>query len=265
MIDLHTHVLPGVDDGPADLPEALAVLRGCAARGVNTVVATPHVSDAYPTTAKIIFDGARALNAALGVAGVDVLVLRGAEIALERLGALTEEELAALRIGGGSYLLVESPLSPSAGDFEPALHALRERGFDIILAHPERCPAFQRDLSRLVALVAEGVLCSVTASALTGAFGRTARELGLRLLREGLVHNIASDTHDAVRRAPGLSGPLAAAERDLPGLGAQVDWLCTAVPDALITGGRLPAPPPPVRARPESVAPSWRRRRRRAG
>ncbi len=243
MIDLHCHVLPGIDDGPRTLEDSVALARAARTAGITTLVATSHVSREYPNTARLIADGVRDVNAALRRAGVDVDVVAGAEVALPWGTDLDPAELRALRLGDGPWLLVECPLSPGAGDIAPLLHALQAAGHRIVLAHPERSPAMQRDLARVRALVDAGMLCSVTAGSLVGFFGRQAQAVGLRLVEEGLVHNITSDAHDAVHRAPGLRAPLLAAAVQAPVLARRLEWLCAEVPRAILGGGRLPAPP----------------------
>ena len=148
-------------------------------------------------------------------------MLPGGEIAIWRLVDLDDAALRALALAGGPYLLVESPFSPVVGDFEPMVLDLHARGHRVLLAHPERCPAFQRDPERLERLAGAGVLVQLTAGSMAGAFGTTVRRFTAALLREGLVHVVASDAHDAVRRPPGLRDGFAALERELPGLGEQ--------------------------------------------
>jgi protein-tyrosine phosphatase len=246
VIDLHCHVLPGIDDGPATIADSIALARAAAADGTRTIVATPHVSWDYPaTTAAVIADGVTAVNGALRDAGVPVTVVPGAEVALTRAADLTDDELIALRLGGGPWLLVEPPFSPGAAGLDLALHALAARGHRIVLAHPERCPGFLRDRELLARMVRDGMLCSVTAGSLTGRFGRTVQRFAHTILREGLVHDIASDAHDSgVRRPPLLAGEVRAA-----GFGDQADWLCRDVPEAILAGRRLPPAPPPPRPR----------------
>ncbi len=145
MIDLHVHALPGVDDGPASLDDALVLAQRALDQDTSVLVATPHVSEAYPNTSANIEAGVDVLSAAVADADLDVRIVGGAEISIDRLSTLDNAELAALTLGSGPYLLIESPLSPSIGDFVAPLRSLRERGFNIVLAHPERAPVFQRD------------------------------------------------------------------------------------------------------------------------
>jgi protein-tyrosine phosphatase len=262
-IDLHAHLLPGIDDGPPDMEASLALARTASADGTEAIVATPHVSDVYPNRAGDVARGVAAVRDELRAAGVELRVVAGAEIALPQVPQLDDSELAALALGGGPYLLIESPLSSAAGDFELIIDDLLRRGHRLVLAHPERCPAFQRQPDRLRRLAVGGVLCSVTASALTGRFGGRVRDFTLRLFEDQLVHNVASDAHDAEHRSPVLRGCLAAAERDAPGILALEEWLVEEAPAAILAGepvGFAPPLPRPRRRRRRLSFAGWRSR-----
>jgi protein-tyrosine phosphatase len=226
------------------------------------VVATPHVSELYPNRADTIRAAVVEVCVGLAARGVVLDVLPGAEVTIEAAMALPDEELRKLCLAGGSWLLVESPLSPSAGDFDVGLATLRARGFQLILAHPERCPAFQRDPQRVMRNVAAGDLCSVTAGAMAGRFGRTVRHFTQQLLQQGMVHDVASDAHDLRGRPPGLLEGFAAMEATLPGVSENIAWHTQDVPAAIIAG-RRPAPGLPIPPSPEARRPWWRGRRRR--
>jgi protein-tyrosine phosphatase len=247
VIDLHCHVLPGIDDGPASLEDSLALCRAAAAAGTSTLVATPHVSWDWPkVSSRVVAEGVALVNDALRAEGLDLEVRPGAEVAMTRAGDLPDEELVALRLGGGPYLLVECPYSPAAAGFDAILHGLAARGHKIVLAHPERCPAFQRDRARLRAFVDAGMLTSITAGAFVGRFGRGVKAFARELLDEGLVHDVASDGHGAGPRRPPSIGP----ELEEAGLGDRADWHARAVPLAILDGTALPpAPPLPPRKR----------------
>lgn len=221
------------------MDDALAIARAAVAAGTHTMVATPHVSWDYPdNTATAIDHAVGELGEALLAEGLDLAILPGAEVALTRSGDLSDEELDGLRLGGGPYLLVECPFSASASGFEAPLFALRARGHQILLAHPERCAGFNRDPAALRRLVDAGMLCSVTAGSLLGRFGSDVRRFAWDMLREELVHNVASDAHSELRRPPGMADELAEA-----GLGDHADWLTRAVPEAILHGGEVPPRP----------------------
>jgi protein-tyrosine phosphatase len=249
VIDLHSHVLPGIDDGPPTLEGSLALARAAAAGGTRTLAATPHIDHRHGVDPAELPGRVRQVSDALRAEGIPLTLVAGGEIALSRSPDLTDEELRSLCLGSGSFLLVESPHVPTGGGLEPALFDLQVRGFRVLLAHPERSPVFLRDRERLRQLVSHGAMCSITAGSIAGRFGRTVRAYALELLREGLVHDVASDSHDDTRRPPELRDCFAGADRDLPGLSGQAQWLGHDAPAAILAGRELPPRPelPPQR------------------
>ena len=237
MIDLHCHLLPGIDDGPATMEESLAMARAASADGSRVIVATPHVSWTYPrNTAALISAKVDEVRAALSRAEIDLDVRKGAEVDVTRAAQLDDSDLRALGLGGGPWLLVECPLQAySSSVLAAALRSLAARGHHLVLAHPERCRAFQRDPDALTALVADGMVTCITAAALNGRFGRSSRALARALVRDGDAHVVASDAHDSARRSPQLRSELEAA-----GLAWQAPVLADATPAAILDGTRLP-------------------------
>jgi protein-tyrosine phosphatase len=238
VIDLHCHVLPGIDDGPESIEGSVALARAAANLGVRTMVATPHVSTRYPNSSQTIIDLASQLERRLAAEEVSLEILPGAELAVTRIADLEPEELARLRLGGGPWLLIEAPLSVSAPDIGPAMTDLQRSGFRILLAHPERCPAYHRAPATLESLIQGGVLTSITAGAFAGRFGGRVRRFALDLTRAGMVHSVASDAHDRSQRPPGMTAELKQA-----GLGGLTDWLTREVPEAILRGSDIPRRP----------------------
>jgi protein-tyrosine phosphatase len=245
VIDLHTHVLPGIDDGPVDLGGALEMASLADDLGIAELVATPHVSWDWDTTADAMEQGVRDLQRMIHAVAIPVRLRTGAELAVTRAAELPDEELLRLRLGGGEWLLLECPLMSSSTGFDAVVRGIAERGHRVVLAHPERSPVVRRAPRRLAELVEDGMLTQVTAGALAGRFGRTVRDFAFDLVAAGLVHNVASDAHDAVFRPPGLLEALRQAEPDLPGLLDRAEWLCHDVPRAVLDGGAIPRPPGP--------------------
>jgi protein-tyrosine phosphatase len=256
MIDLHCHILPGIDDGPRTIEESVAMARAAQAGGTNAIVATPHVSWRYPNEAPAIARLTAELNERLATEGVPVEVYAGAEVAMTRVADVEPHQLVQMRLGGGPWLLLEPPFTPVIAGFELVVGELRGKGHRIVLAHPERCHAFHRDPEALHELVSAGVLTSITAGSLTGRFGGEVRRFAMSLVAKGLVHNVASDAHDVHRRPSSI-----AAELTQAGIGELADWLTRAVPAAILNGAEIP--PRPARAeaaRTRLRRPRWRRR-----
>ena len=255
MVDLHCHVLPDLDDGPRTLEESIALCRAAAADGSHTLVATPHVNGDYPdVNAGAIMEGAATVNRALRAAAIDVVVRTGAEVALSRVGELSDLELDLLSLGGGRYVLLELPWTAARSGTIGALRAFASRGYGIVLAHPERSPMLQRDHLLLADLVRSGMLCCLNAGSLTEHADRRTRSAAWKLLRAGLAHAIASDCHDPVRRPPALASVL-----ERVGLGAEeIDYLTHSTPEAILAGEAVALPP----AMEDRHARGWLRRRR---
>jgi protein-tyrosine phosphatase len=243
VIDLHCHLLPGIDDGPADLGGALAMAQAHVKAGITTVAATPHVSWDMPNEAATIDLRLGDVRAAIAAAQLPLEVVRGAEIDVHQAVAMSDEQLHRLALGGGPWLLLEAPLSPRV-TLAPVAYALLERGHRVLIAHPERSPLLQRNRDVLRELVRAGAATQITASSFTGRFGRTVRDCADELLAAGLVHSVASDAHDALRRPPGIAEPLADA-----GLAELTPLLAHEVPAAILAGDPLPPVPAQRRRR----------------
>lgn len=208
MIDIHSHVLPGIDDGADDLATAVAMCRLAAADGCSAIVATPH----QRTTHWDNSDLARleALRRAVAdEVGDEIDVHLGGEVRVdsgflgELAGAGFEHGPAAL--AGSRYLLLELDRHHLRVDPADLVHELIVAGWRPIFAHPEFIPALAGDLDLVADLAAEGALFQLTAMSLTGDFGRTARQVCHDILDRGLAHFVASDAHGVDHRPPGLS------------------------------------------------------------
>lgn len=247
MIDLHSHILPGLDDGAPDLAASVSMARFAAADGVHTMVATPHVREDFPYPLGEIHSRTAQLNEALRSRGTGLRVIKGAEVAVSKLLDLDDSTLGSLCLGDGPYVLVESPYQRATDLFEQSLFDLQVRGFQAVLAHPERSPSFQRHPDRLATLVERGVLCSITSASMSGRFGNTVQRFTRVLFERGLVHDVASDAHDSTKRPPGLLAGFRVLERELPGILDQAPWFTNDAPAAILAGERLPPRPDPPR------------------
>ncbi|MGE5272886.1 MAG: tyrosine-protein phosphatase [Verrucomicrobiota bacterium] len=245
MIDLHSHILPGIDDGARTMDDSLDIARAAVMDGIDTIAGTPHVRDDWPTDAGLMEDRVAELRAELELAGIPLDVRTGGELAIDWLTRLTSEELRRFGLGGSRYLLVETPYYGWPRDLPDRLFSLLEDGFAPVLAHPERNADVAARPDLLVPLVEEGVVVQVTAASVDGRIGRRAFECARVLIREGLVHLLASDAHHASVREVGMSG---ATKR--VGDPALARWLALDVPAAILADREIPPRPrsrPPKR------------------
>ncbi len=207
MIDIHTHILPGLDDGAASLEESLQMAGIAVAGGISAVVATPHViSGLYDNTRQRIKEAVDLLNRYLVEEDIPLPVLPGAEYRLEpALPRLLDEGRLVTINDTGRYLLIELPSDLVPDYTEQLLYEIQLRGVTPILAHPERNPGLSRDPGRLSRLAQRGVLAQVTAGSIQGRFGQIARRTALKMLDTGVAQVVASDAHSTRRRSPALT------------------------------------------------------------
>ena len=259
VIDLHCHILPGLDDGPASLDESVELARLLEADGVQTVAATPHLRADYPGVVPAeLAERCGDLSDALARAGIQLEVVPAGEVDLVWALDADEDDLRLASFGQrGTDLLIESPYGPLPSTFEDHLFRLTVQGYRLLLAHPERNPTFQAMPERLAELVRRGTLVQVTATSLTRDSKRSRSATCARqLLGEGLVHVLSSDAHGPA--APDRSTLPAGcdAARELVGPGA--DWFCVDAPRAVLAGD--PLPPPPLEAPARRTRGRWFRR-----
>lgn len=201
-VEVHFHLLPGVDDGPTDMAEALDLARAALDDGSGAVVATPHVRADAVADVLALPERVRELRAALLAARLDLQVHCGGELDHGLAARLSQRELETVAQGppGARWLLVETPFEGTGEDFHATTAELRARGFGILLGHPERSADAILDAGRgLRRELAEGALIQVTAASLSGGHGDDARRAAFGLLAEGLVALISSDAHGPSR------------------------------------------------------------------
>jgi protein-tyrosine phosphatase len=202
-VDLHFHLLPGVDDGPADMDASLELARRAVADGTATVVATPHVrADLGLTDAVEIHARLLELRTAIAAAGIDLEVRCGAELGHEMVSRMRQSELDLLAQGPPErrWVLVETPFHGIGEDFHDATDELRERGYGVLIAHPERSADASLDAAAgLRRELAAGSLAQVNALSLTGQHGEEACGAVWTLIADGLIEVVASDAHGPTR------------------------------------------------------------------
>lgn len=206
MIDIHCHLLPGVDDGPPTLQAALELARACVNDGITHVVMTPHVFPGrYDNRRSGIEAAATRFEAALQAAGIALSVGWAGEVRLtpESLDLLAEHELPFLgSVAGRRTMLLEMPDGQIPLGSDRFVKACLKASVRPVLVHPERNRAVMELPQRLQPFVEMGCFVQVTAGSLVGQFGERARQTARRLLDWGWVHAVASDAHNLGGRAP---------------------------------------------------------------
>lgn len=202
MVDIHAHLLPGLDDGPEGWDESVEMVRQAAAEGITTIVATPHViAGRYDYPAAFVAERTDELRRRLGDAGVEMQVVPGGEVFLDDglLDAVRSGRIPSVG-NAGKYVLIEFPARVLPASAERIVFELAVGGVTPIIAHPERNEDVIKDPNRLFRLIERGALAQVNAGSLIGDFGRRARETARILVTHGMAHVVGSDAHSAVRR-----------------------------------------------------------------
>ncbi len=206
MIDTHLHILPGIDDGPQTMQEALALGQALVQEGIRGAIATPHYNDVYPQRpAAEIQARVYEMQQELNRYAIPLRIFPGHE-ALIKPGLVQDIQAGRLAtLNNSRYLLLELWNNEWLPDTERTIFELRAFGLIPILAHPERYRAIQKNPQRLVALRQQGVLAQLTAGSLIGRQGNTARRCAETLLTKGLITCISSDSHGLRKRSPGVT------------------------------------------------------------
>ena len=244
MIDLHCHLLPGIDDGSPDLETSLEMARVAVADGIVTTACTPHIyPGVYDNTGEGIHQAIGTLQQALDGNGIPLRLVAGADahLAPELPDRLRNGEAPSL--AGSRYFLLEPPHHVAPPRFADFVFNLMAGGFVPLITHPERLSWIEDHYATFCALVDQGAWLQVTAGSLTGRFGSRPRYWGERLLGEGRVHVLATDSHGVKRRPPLLAEGRAAAERLV---GAEQSWHLVGTRPAGILDNLAPSAMPAI-------------------
>jgi protein-tyrosine phosphatase len=244
MVDLHAHILHGLDDGARALDDALAMARVAVDDGITLMAATPHSPDSIASqhySAALVRERLGELRAALAAAQIPLELVEGTELCYaadlpQRLRAGT-----LLAYGGCRAVLLECCGAELPAALPELVFTLQAAGHRVVLAHPERLRDVQRRPELLAPLAERGVLIQITAAALAGRQGATLHAAAEELLLRGLAHLIASDAHGPVLRPPVLSEARARAAALLGEAAAEL--LVRDIPRALLDDAPIPALP----------------------
>lgn len=201
MIDIHCHILPGIDDGAKNVDDSLAMAKEAAKEGIRTIIATPHLNHHYDNRKLSILAKVEELNQMLQTENINVNILPGQEprISGELLADFDKGDIQPLN--GSQYLFIEFPSSHVPRYTEKLLFDIQVKGLTPIIVHPERNSELIERPEVLYKLVEKGALTQVTASSLCGYFGKKIKNFSIQLIEANLTHFIASDAHNISNRS----------------------------------------------------------------
>jgi protein-tyrosine phosphatase len=260
VIDLHSHILPGVDDGASSLAMALEMGRMAVADGIRVMACTPHfMPGVYNNETRDIAYRVDQLSREFHANGLAVQLVLGADahIRPDFVDALRSGQIPTLN--GGRYVLFEPPHDIMPQRLDDLLHNIVMTGFVPILTHPERLRWIEKNYDMIQRLAAQGVWMQVTAGSLTGRFGKRPHYWAQRMLAEGLVSILASDAHNTTSRPPMLSEAASIAEAEL-GAG-EAENLVVVRPRCILENAPVELTPalPLPRRQAAPTEPLWRR------
>jgi len=245
VIDLHTHILPGIDDGVKTMDDAIQFARVAVDDGTTTIVATPHYRDGFYINSRAdVLAGVAALKARLAEEEVAIEILPGAEIHVcSDLVQRVKDGHAPTLADNGRTVLFELSMSQYPVELENMIFQMRLAGLQVLVAHPERIRYFQEDVRRYEAVLRLGAFGQITTGSVLGTFGDEIEEFSEELIRKRLVHVLASDAHNTRGRPPRMSEAVRVIGRWI-GDDAAVR-MATDIPRAFVEGRDPELPPMP--------------------
>ncbi len=211
MIDIHCHILPGIDDGPTEWEESLAMCEMAVKDGIRTIVATPHVNNgSYSNNKEKIIEKIEELREQINNRfELEILIGADTHVSFDLVERLQSKEIPT--INNKNYILLELPHELLPPNLENFIFNIKVMGITPIITHVERTLWIKKHFQILKKFIELGALLQITAMSITGEFGRSAQQWSEKLLKENLVHIIASDGHSINRRPPILSRALTVA------------------------------------------------------
>ena len=201
LVDIHNHILPGLDDGPESIEQAILLAENAVANGITHVIATPHhLNGIYRNPSSQVKEAVAGLYRELSQRNIQLKILPGQEIHLSA-NVLEELEKDLLTIANSNkYLLIELPNGYIPGNTLEVIYEIQLKGYIPIIVHPERNKALRKNKELLYEYVCKGALVQITASSLLGLNGRSLRKYTRELIKHNLVHFISSDAHHYLKR-----------------------------------------------------------------
>lgn len=205
MIDIHNHVLVGIDDGPQSLEEAINLIKQAKEQGIKGIVVTPHhLHPRYNNTFENVLSGIDELNKNEEIVQLNMQLYPGQEIRITDKIFEDLEEQKIYGINHSKYLLIELPSNELPHYTKNFFYKIQTKGFIPVIAHPERNKAIAHDINLLYELINNGALSQITASSLTGELGKNIQKLSIQMIEHNLIHFVASDAHHTERRPFGM-------------------------------------------------------------
>lgn len=204
-IDLHTHILPGIDDGSKDMGTSLEMLNIAKGDGTGHIILTPHfIHGSVNNNAALVQEKCLKLTDAAAAEGIEVNLYPGSEVFISPEVPELAKEGVICTLNNSKYILVELPMMSIPSYTPEVLYQLALNGYVPVIAHPERYEAIGKNPSILYDYIQRGVLCQVNSTSLIGLYGKKIRETALTLLRHNMIHFVSSDAHTCKGRAPRL-------------------------------------------------------------
>ena len=195
MIDIHTHIIHGVDDGSDTIEESVAILKSALNNGVTDIIFTPHYIEPAEYNKQEVLSRFEQLKNEVYKNDLDIKLHLGNEIAV--YGNINQilQDGDIFTLANSKYILIEFPMNSDVSYVLDTIYEIRIKGLVPIIAHPERCECFRIHYDRIKEAVNEGALIQCNTGSLIGTYGNTAKKIVKKLLKEGLVHFFATDTH----------------------------------------------------------------------
>ena len=209
MIDLHSHILPELDDGAKDIEETIAMAKIAASQGFTKIIATPHHrKPEYIIKKEDILEKIKLVNEHLQKENIDLEIYPGLEVYIERDIPLKLKNKELLSLNNSSYILIELPMKQSVDYIEDVLHEVKVQGYKPIIAHPERYLKVIEDPNYVKSLIKKGCYMQVNALSFTGYFGEECKRTVETLLKHKMIHLISTDAHSSTRRVPKIKNAI---------------------------------------------------------
>ena len=218
ITDIHSHILPDIDDGAEDIEESLAMAEIAVAEGIGGIICTPHALRGYEEIIGEAEEARRTLREALGKRNIPLKLYSGFEVYIAEQ-FLDYESPEKLTLAGGQNILIETDFDRVPECMEEALHLIRVSGLRPVLAHPERYLYLKKDFALCEMWKENGMLFQINAGSLTGLYGSAAQKMARKLLKKGFADFIGTDAHSAGRRAPRIQEAIRAGEKICKGNG----------------------------------------------